>query len=532
MGDGRHRRRDRTAARRSRRVGAPRQPSHVDGSLLAGTDTDHAGALRRSPASGEGHRRTRRRRRRRRADGRAVGRHLDRRNRSRAEGEALLAQGLAHPLGALLEPIAIAFQAFYVDWHAGRLDAALAGAEQAIARLEEFDPARWLPYTLWYAAYVQEARGEDAAAVGAARAIARATRRYGLGAYPAAVATAIKACCDARAGRSPKRRRAGPGRAASERDVAWLRRRARARGVGGTPGRPGRRLAAAERARAGRARLRSGSICAGRRCWPRCWPAPAPRRRRAPSSTRPCRVPAARERAAAAGAARMAARSLGDAERRTTSSWPGRRRATSCATCCGASGRGSSASSGRPSQARRLDSEAVVVALADAFPQVDVVLGLLDHADPRVRAAAADSSSAPPAIRWPPNGSPASAATPTPASPRQRGAVPWRCATSRAPLVFTLFGAFAVRRGGREVDEHEWQRRVAARVVRYLLLHRDSAVAEDLLFEAFWPEANAASARRSLQVAISAARAVLDPPAPRAADRGARALLPAGPAAQ
>ena len=37
----------------------------------------------------------------------------------RTEGEALLRRALAHPLGGLLEPVAIAFQAFYVDWHAG-----------------------------------------------------------------------------------------------------------------------------------------------------------------------------------------------------------------------------------------------------------------------------------------------------------------------------------------------------------------------------------------------------------------------------
>ena len=52
----------------------------------------------------------------------------------RSEGEALLRSAVAHPLGGLVEPVAIAFQAFYVDWHAGRLDAAFEGAPSARSR--------------------------------------------------------------------------------------------------------------------------------------------------------------------------------------------------------------------------------------------------------------------------------------------------------------------------------------------------------------------------------------------------------------
>jgi DNA-binding SARP family transcriptional activator len=62
------------------------------------------------------------------------------------------------------------------------------------------------------------------------------------------------------------------------------------------------------------------------------------------------------------------------------------------------------------------------------------------------------------------------------------------------------------------VDEEAWERRVAQRLVRLLLLRRDAPVPEDVLFEAFWPDKAADAARRGLQVAVSSARAVLDPP--------------------
>jgi DNA-binding SARP family transcriptional activator len=79
-------------------------------------------------------------------------------------------------------------------------------------------------------------------------------------------------------------------------------------------------------------------------------------------------------------------------------------------------------------------------------------------------------------------------------------------------LVFTLLGGFGLRRGSFVVDDEAWERRVAQRLVRLLLVRRDAPVPEDLLFEAFWPDRNADAARRGLQVAVSSARAVLDPP--------------------
>jgi ATP/maltotriose-dependent transcriptional regulator MalT/DNA-binding SARP family transcriptional activator len=80
------------------------------------------------------------------------------------------------------------------------------------------------------------------------------------------------------------------------------------------------------------------------------------------------------------------------------------------------------------------------------------------------------------------------------------------------PLRFELFGGFSVTRGTWRVDDSAWERRVAQRLVRLLLVNRDRAVSEDLIFEAFWPGKTAADARPSLQVAVSRARAVLDVP--------------------
>jgi DNA-binding SARP family transcriptional activator len=79
-------------------------------------------------------------------------------------------------------------------------------------------------------------------------------------------------------------------------------------------------------------------------------------------------------------------------------------------------------------------------------------------------------------------------------------------------LAFRLFGAFELRRGAWVVDEAEWKRRVATRLVRLLLCRAGEPVTEDELIEAFWPDKPAAAGRRSLQVAVSAARGVLDAP--------------------
>ena len=80
------------------------------------------------------------------------------------------------------------------------------------------------------------------------------------------------------------------------------------------------------------------------------------------------------------------------------------------------------------------------------------------------------------------------------------------------PLRFALLGGFAVRRGGWHAQDADWDRRVAQRLVRYLLVARGSLVPDDLLLEAFWPGIAVESARNRLKVAVSCARSVLDVP--------------------
>jgi len=82
----------------------------------------------------------------------------------------------------------------------------------------------------------------------------------------------------------------------------------------------------------------------------------------------------------------------------------------------------------------------------------------------------------------------------------------------REPLVFTLLGGFSLTRGGWCPEDVAWERRVAQRLVRFLLVNRDRGVSEDELLDAFWPDRRLESARRSLHVAISRARRVLDMP--------------------
>jgi DNA-binding SARP family transcriptional activator len=102
---------------------------------------------------------------------------------------------------------------------------------------------------------------------------------------------------------------------------------------------------------------------------------------------------------------------------------------------------------------------------------------------------------------------------PIEASTTVREIEPYRRRREASVLVFTLLGGFSVTRGGWRPDDSAWERRVAQRVVRFLLVSGDRAVIEDEILEAFWPGRPLDSARRSLHVAVSRARRVLDPPA-------------------
>ena len=158
-----------------------------------------------------------------------------------------------------------------------------------------------------------------------------------------------------------------------------------------------------------------------------------------------------------------------------------------------------------------LDPDAVVAAIESAWPGGAALLAFTSHPDARVRRAAV----APAAVSGHPDLVPrldALAEDPDSEVAAAAGAARTRLGARPPPLDFTVLGGFAVRRGSWQAEDAAWDRRVAQRLVRYLLVRRGGAISEDLLLEAFWPDTPEPSARRSLKVATSCARAVLDVP--------------------
>jgi DNA-binding SARP family transcriptional activator len=179
-----------------------------------------------------------------------------------------------------------------------------------------------------------------------------------------------------------------------------------------------------------------------------------------------------------------------------------------------------------------LDGEQAVELLSQAFPGGLELVPLLDHPVPEVRRAALD-----PAVR---SGDPKSIAglrrlteDDDPSLAESASGALERLAASLPPLRLEVLGGFAVRRGSWLASESDWARPIDARLVRFLLVHANEPVPEDLIFEALWPDRPATGARRSLQVSVSRARQVLDPPGAETSmieggDRSYRLLLGEG----
>jgi DNA-binding SARP family transcriptional activator len=160
---------------------------------------------------------------------------------------------------------------------------------------------------------------------------------------------------------------------------------------------------------------------------------------------------------------------------------------------------------------RTIEAGPAIEQIAAAFPEGLQLLPFLDHPDVSVRRAAlapALSSGSPDALAHLKRLEGDSDQGMADAARRAAD----RLAVSMPPLRFEVLGGFAVRRGSWRVDEGGWGRPIDARLVRFLLVHLDEPVVEDLIFEALWPGLAAASARRSLQVAVSRVRRLLDPP--------------------
>src|SRR5262249_4541089 len=155
--------------------------------------------------------------------------------------------------------------------------------------------------------------------------------------------------------------------------------------------------------------------------------------------------------------------------------------------------------------------EDVLPAVARAFPTGDAHEALADHPEPAVRRASVLSGIT---ARHPyalgrlaelaADSDEQVAAAALAAQDEMRDNPP--------PLRFDLLGRFRVLRAGWELDEEGWQRPISARVVRFLLIQESRAVPEDALFEAFWADKPADTARQNLAAAISRARKVLDLP--------------------
>jgi LuxR family transcriptional regulator, maltose regulon positive regulatory protein len=158
-----------------------------------------------------------------------------------------------------------------------------------------------------------------------------------------------------------------------------------------------------------------------------------------------------------------------------------------------------------------LAADAVLPVVQAAVPGGEALVAMVDHPDPEVRRAAlltALNAGHPDVLvqldELAGDADERVAAAAAATRERVRAAPP--------PLRFELLGGFRVRRAGWELDESAWQRPMAARVVRFLLIQGEGAIPEDALFDAFWSDRPADTARQHLTVAVSRARKVLDLP--------------------
>ncbi len=158
-----------------------------------------------------------------------------------------------------------------------------------------------------------------------------------------------------------------------------------------------------------------------------------------------------------------------------------------------------------------LDPATATDALTRAFPEGLQLVPFLDHPIADVRRASLS-----PAVR---SGDPGAVGRlrrlhddPEPELARAAESASAQLSSSLPPLRFEVLGRFSVRRGSWRAGDSEWRRPVDARLLRLLLVHAGQPVPEDLIFEALWPAKSGSAARRGLQVAVSGARRVLDPP--------------------
>jgi len=427
------------------------------------------------------------------------------------EASDLLGRVLARPAGPVLAPLEPAIRGCYIDLPRGHLNAALAGVLDGVQRLERHDPFGRLVVFLGFVAFIRDERGEVDEALATASRAERVTEETLTGEYFGSVARRFKAAVLAREGRLSEAEleleRIGPlppgwfsGDADITRATLAVRR--------------GRHREALEHARSAidngaldgwMGRHRSTTLLlpvvaeAGRREWAEQLVDEA--LAACPTGASPCRLLALRAwlrdgegdvdgALADLGAAWAAAGDEADHMMRRE----GRRLEP---LVWSALERG------------LLAPREVVAAIDTATPGGAALLPYTEHPLPEVRREALLAAMG--------SGHPSAAsrvatltADPDDRVARAATAALRRLAHDPPPLVFHLLGGFRLRRGAFEIEEDAWERRIAQRLVRFLLVHRPATVDEDALFEAFWPDREPRQARRSLQVAVSSARAVLD----------------------
>ena len=428
-----------------------------------------------------------------------LGRHAD---SERALNVALNMERGEELLGASVP----AFRGYYRDLPAGRLDDALAGLNAGIAALEAADAFNRLPYLHAFKMAVHEARGELDHALVTFEKLLEAARRTGLAGYIGAGSRLAAATMLAQLGRVEEAR--VQLELVDPRWSSWV-------------------SCDADLARAviaARAGDGSGVVFHGRRALSEADRMPPFHRIRVTSVLAPLLCDAGRPELArdALGSLLGALRS-GESTART-------RTALACihhrlgnldsahadlADAFAEAGEGARfmVRSEWPQvepvlwsalEAGALEIDTVMTALEGAFPGGAQVASLFDHPRPEVSEAALVAAAS--------SGRPDAIARLWGAHDRGREALQ-ELVMQRAPsLAVRTLGGFEIRRGSWLIDAAAWERRVAERVVRLLMVRAGTQVPEDELLEAFWPDKAPASARRGLQTAISSARSAMDVP--------------------
>ena len=420
-----------------------------------------------------------------------------------AESDRVLDAALRQPRGReLLGPGLSAFQAHYQELPAGRLDEALEHVEEGIAALEAGDGSNRLPYVLVFKMAIHEARGELDQGLETFASTLAVAQRSGLAGYVGAGARLAAATMLALLDRPQE---AEVQLARVDRDwSSWA----------------GCDKHAARAVLAWRAGDMSTAAVESRRALEESRRMPAFDRVRPAAVLAPVLCDAGEpDTAREALAGVLAALGAGESHART-------RAALACvlyrlgdtagahaalAAAFEEAGDGarfflrsewpqveevlwSALESGSVEAGRAMD------ALDGAFPGGSQVVALADHPRAEVRAAALAAAGA--------AGRPEALAR----LADSNGAEARRLRRNPPPLAFRTLGGFEIRRGSYVVDGSRWERKVAERVVRFLLVRGGALAPEDELLEAFWPDKPPASARRGLQTAISSARSVIDLP--------------------